>query len=116
MNEMAPVLYRNFTARNVTVSSHGPNNDGCDHESSADGLIDGCTFDAGDDCNAMKRGRNSDGRRLHAPSENLIVQNCTMKDGHGGVTMGSECSGNIRNVFAQDCQMDSPNLDRVFRF
>jgi polygalacturonase len=39
-----------------------------------------------------------------------------MKDGHGGVTMGSECSGDIRNVFAQDCQMDSPNLDRVLRF
>jgi polygalacturonase len=39
-----------------------------------------------------------------------------MKDGHGGVTMGSECSGDIRNVFAQDCQMDSPHLDRVLRF
>ena len=39
-----------------------------------------------------------------------------MKDGHGGVTMGSECSGGIRSVFAQDCRMDSPNLDRVLRF
>ena len=116
MYEMHPVLCRNFTARNVTVSSHGPNNDGCDPESSVDVLIDGCTFDAGDDCIAIKSGRNADGRRLHAPSENLIVQNCTMKDGHGGVTMGSECSGDIRNVFAQECQMDSPNLDRVLRF
>ena len=79
-------------------------------------LIDGCTFDTGDDCIAIKSGRNADGRRLHAPSENIIVQNCDMKDGHGGVTMGSECSGDIRNVFAQDCRMDSPNLDRVLRF
>jgi polygalacturonase len=79
-------------------------------------LIDGCTFDTGDDCIAIKSGRNADGRRLHAPSENLIVQNCTMQDGHGGVTMGSECSGDIRNVFAQDCRMDSPHLDRVLRF
>jgi polygalacturonase len=116
MYEMHPVLCRNVTVRNVTVSSHGPNNDGCDPESSVDVLIDGCTFDTGDDCIAIKSGRNADGRRLHAPSENIIVQNCIMKDGHGGVTMGSECSGNIRNVFAQDCQMDSPHLDRVLRF
>jgi polygalacturonase len=116
MYEIHPVLCRNVTVRNVTVSSHGPNNDGCDPESSVDVLIDGCTFDTGDDCIAIKSGRNADGRRLHAPSENLIVQNCTMKDGHGGVTMGSECSGGIRNVFAQDCRMDSPHLDRVLRF
>jgi polygalacturonase len=116
MYEMHPVLCRNVTVRNVTVSSHGPNNDGCDPESSVDVLIDGCTFDTGDDCIAIKSGRNADGRRLHAPSENIIVQNCMMKDGHGGVTMGSECSGGIRNVFAQDCRMDSPNLDRVLRF
>jgi polygalacturonase len=116
MYEMHPVLCRNVIARNVRVNSHGPNNDGCDPESSVDVLIDGCTFDTGDDCIAIKSGRNGDGRRLHAPSENLIVQNCAMKDGHGGVTMGSECSGNIRNVFVQDCRMDSPNLDRVLRF
>jgi polygalacturonase len=116
MYEMHPVLCRNVTVRNVTVSSHGPNNDGCDPESSVDVLIDGCTFDTGDDCIAIKSGRNADGRRLHSPSENIIVQNCNMKDGHGGVTMGSECSGGIRNVFAQDCRMDSPNLDRVLRF
>ena len=116
MYEIHPVLCRNVTVRNVTVSSHGPNNDGCDPESSVDVLIDGCTFDTGDDCIAIKSGRNADGRRLHAPSENLIVQNCTMKDGHGGVTMGSECSGGIRNVFAQDCRMNSPHLDRVLRF
>jgi polygalacturonase len=116
MYEMHPVLCRNVTVRNVTVFSHGPNNDGCDPESSVDVLIDGCTFDTGDDCIAIKSGRNADGRRLHAPSENLIVQNCTMKEGHGGVTLGSECSGNIRNVFAQDCRMDSPHLDRVLRF
>jgi polygalacturonase len=116
MYEMHPVLCRNVTVRNVSVSSHGPNNDGCDPESSVDVLIDGCTFDTGDDCIAIKSGRNADGRRLHAPSENLIVQNCTMKDGHGGVTLGSECSGDIRNVFAQDCRMDSPHLDRVLRF
>ncbi len=116
MYEVHPVLCTNVTVRNVKVSSHGPNNDGCDPESSRDVLIEGCTFDTGDDCIAIKSGRNADGRRLHTPSENIVVQNCVMKDGHGGVTMGSECSGGIRNVFTQDCQMDSPNLDRVLRF
>jgi polygalacturonase len=116
MYEVHPVLSNNVTVRNVKVISHGPNNDGCDPESCRDVLIEGCNFDTGDDCIAIKSGRNADGRRLHTPSENIIVQNCVMKDGHGGVTMGSECSGGIRNVFAQDCQMDSPNLDRVLRF
>jgi len=115
MWELHPVLSRNVTIRNVTVSSHGPNNDGCDPESCTDVLIDGCTFDTGDDCIAIKSGRNADGRRLHAACENIIVQGCTMKDGHGGVTLGSECSGDIRNIFAQDCKMDSPHLDRVLR-
>jgi polygalacturonase len=116
MYETHPVLCKNVIVRGVTVRSHGPNNDGCDPESSVDVLIDGCTFDTGDDCIAIKSGRNADGRRINRPSENIIVQNCDMKDGHGGVTMGSECSGHIRNVFAQDCRMDSPNLDRVLRF
>jgi polygalacturonase len=116
MYEIHPVLCRNVTVRGVTVSSHGPNNDGCDPESSVDVLIDRCTFDTGDDCIAIKSGRNADGRRLNRASENIVVQNCDMKDGHGGVTMGSECSGHIRNVFAQNCRMDSPHLDRVLRF
>ena len=38
-----------------------------------------------------------------------------MKDGHGGVTIGSEISGSVRNVFAENCRMDSPNLDRALR-
>ncbi len=116
MYEMHPVLCRNVTVRNVTVSSHGPNNDGCDPESCDGVLIDGCTFDTGDDCIAIKSGRNADGRRVAKPSQNIVVQNCTMKDGHGGVTIGSECSGGARNVYARNCRMDSPNLDRVLRF
>jgi polygalacturonase len=115
MYEVHPVLCRNVTVRGLTISSHGPNNDGCDPESSSDVLIEGCTFDTGDDCIAIKSGRNRDGRRVNTPSENLIIRNCVMKDGHGGVTIGSEVSGGVRNVFAEDCRMDSPNLERVLR-
>jgi unsaturated rhamnogalacturonyl hydrolase len=79
-------------------------------------LIEDCLFDTGDDCIAIKSGRNNDGRRVATASENLIIRNCTMKDGHGGVVIGSEISGNCRNVFVENCRMDSPNLDRALRF
>ena len=115
MWEIHPVLSRNVTVRGVTVASHGPNNDGCNPESSTDVLIKDCRFDTGDDCIALKSGRNEDGRRLGVPCENVVIQGCEMKDGHGGVTIGSEISGSARNVFAEDCRMDSPNLDRALR-
>lgn len=112
---MNPVLCENVTIRGVTVSSHGPNNDGCNPESCRDVLIEHCTFDTGDDCIAIKSGRNADGRRIATPSENIIVRGCAMKDGHGGVVLGSEMSGGIRNIFVEDCQMDSPKLKRAIR-
>ena len=110
-----PVLSENITVRNVTVIGHGPNNDGCDPESCKNVLIENCYFDTGDDCIAIKSGRNADGRRVNVSSENLVVRNCTMKDGHGGVVIGSEISGSARNVFVEDCMMDSPHLDRGLR-
>jgi polygalacturonase len=115
MWELHPVLCENVTVRGVTVDSHGPNNDGCNPESCRNVLIEKCTFDTGDDCIAIKSGRNADGRRLNKPSENIVVRGCTMKDGHGGVTLGSEMSGGIRNVFVEDCFMSSPNLERAIR-
>jgi unsaturated rhamnogalacturonyl hydrolase len=114
--EIHPVLSQNVTVRGVQINTHGPNNDGCDPESSKDVLIEDCVFDTGDDCIAIKSGRDDDGRRVGVASENIIVRNCTMKDGHGGVVIGSEISGDCRNVFVEDCKMDSPNLDRALRF
>lgn len=110
-----PVESQNITVKNVTVKGLGPNNDGCDPESCKDVLIVGCDFQTGDDCIAIKSGRNNDGRRIAIPSENIIIQDCKMKDGHGGVVIGSEISGDCRNVFAENCEMDSPNLDRAVR-
>jgi polygalacturonase len=115
MWEVHPVLCENVTVRSVWISSHGPNNDGCDPESCRDVLIKNCYFDTGDDCIAIKSGRNDDGRRINVPTENVVIQGCEMKDGHGGVTIGSEISGGVRNVFAEDCRMDSPNLDHALR-
>jgi len=115
MWEINPVLCTNVTVRDVTIDSHGPNNDGCDPESSRDVLIERCRFNTGDDCIAIKSGRNADGRRINVPSENIIVRDCEMRDGHGGVTIGSEISGGVRHVYAERNRMDSPNLDRALR-
>src|SRR5579862_9430652 len=115
MWELNPVLCKNVTVRGVKINSHGPNNDGCDPECSSDVLVEQCEFDTGDDCIAIKSGRNRDGRRIAKPAENIVVRDCVMKDGHGGVSLGSECSGGIRNVFVDHCKMDSPNLQRAMR-
>ena len=118
---MHPLLSKNITVRNVKVWNEGPNGDGCDPESCENVLIEGCTFHTGDDCIAIKSGRNADGRAgatgrfVGRPSKNLIVRNCIMEDGHGGVVIGSEISGGCQNVFVENCQMDSPNLERVLR-
>jgi len=110
-----PVLSRNVTVRGVSVVSDGPNNDGCDPESSTDVLIEDAVFDTGDDCIAIKSGRNADGRRLGAPSERIVVRRCRMRAGHGGVTIGSEVSGSVRDVFVEATRMSSPRLERGIR-
>jgi polygalacturonase len=110
-----PVLSQNVSVLHVTVEGLGPNNDGCNPESSKDVLIKNCHFKNGDDCIAIKSGRNADGRRISVPSENIVVQDCVMEDGHGGVVIGSEMSGGVRNVYAEGCTMDSPKLDRALR-
>lgn len=110
-----PIKTNNMIIDGVTVNSHGPNNDGCDPEYSQNIIIRNCTFNTGDDCIAIKAGRDADGRRVGLPSKNIIVQNCKMIDGHGGVVIGSEISAGVNNVFVENCNMDSPNLDRAIR-
>lgn len=112
---MHPLFSKNITVRGVKVYNEGPNGDGCDPESCEDVLIENCIFHTGDDCIAIKSGRNADGRRNGRPSKNIIVRGCTMEDGHGGVVIGSEISAGCNNVFVENCKMDSPKLDRILR-
>ncbi len=112
---MHPLFSKNITVRGVTVRNDGPNGDGCDPESCENVLIENCVFHTGDDCIAIKSGRNGDGLRDGRPSRNIIIRGCKMEDGHGGVVIGSEISGGCENVFAENCEMDSPKLDRVLR-
>ena len=82
----------------------------CTRACSSVGYIFDCVFDTGDDCIAIKSGRNTDGRRVNVPSANLIIRDCTMRDGHAGTAIGSEISGSCSNVFVYNCEMSSPNL------
>ncbi len=110
-----PVLCTNVTVDGVETNSDGPNTDGCDPESCTDVLIEKCVFNDGDDCIAIKSGRNNDGRRVDVPAKNIIVRDCKMKNGHGGVSIGSEITGGASNIFVENCMMSSPELDQALR-
>ncbi len=98
-----PVYCDGVTVRDVTVSTHGPNTDGLNPDSCRNVLIEGCTFDTGDDCIAVNSGMNEDGWRVGRPCENIEIRNCVMNGGHGAVVIGSAMSGGVRNVYAHDC-------------
>ena len=110
-----PLHSTDITVRRVKMINDGPNGDGCDPECCNRVLIEDCFFNTGDDCIAIKSGRNRDGRERNMPSQNIIIRNCEMKNGHGGVVIGSEISGGAKNIYAHDCVMDSPELERVLR-
>jgi hypothetical protein len=110
-----PVYCTNVIVRNVTVDTTGPNTDGCDPDSCSNVLIKDNSFSDGDDCIAIKSGRDRDGQKVNIPCRNIIVQNCEFKAGHGGVAIGSETSGGVQNVFAENCHFDSPNLEMAIR-
>lgn len=110
-----PVFCENITVRDVKFNNDGPNGDGCDPESCNYVLIEDCYFNTGDDCIAIKSGRDGDARAIDIPSQNMIVRNCEMKNGHGGVVIGSEIGSGYRNLFVENCVMDSPELDRAIR-
>jgi polygalacturonase len=101
-----PLYCSDITVRNLTVHGDGPNTDGFDPDSCSNILVENCAFDTGDDCITLKSGRDKDGRRVGKPTENVIVRHCTFHHGHGTVVIGSEMSGGVRNVLAEDLTAD----------
>ena len=114
--EVNPVLCENVLVKGIHVETNLYNNDGVDPECSKNVLIEDCYFQTGDDCIAIKSGRNQDGRRLGVSAENIVIRRNRFSNGHGGITIGSEISGGVHNVFAEDNDFDSPNLDYPIRF
>jgi polygalacturonase len=103
--QLHPVLCNNVIIDGVSPNSLGPNNDGCDPESCNGVLIQNCTFNTGDDCIAIKAGRDADGRRVNVPCQNIFITHCTFQAGHGAVTIGSEMTGGVQHVFGSHLQM-----------
>jgi polygalacturonase len=107
-----PVLSQNITVRGITIRGRngGGNNDGVDPECSRDVHISGCELETGDDCIAIKSGRDVDGRRVNVPSENIVIEDCTFTfSNRGGICIGSEASGGARNIFARNCRVNPAN-------
>lgn len=106
------ILYsENVQVKNLTIrADHNIiSSDGIDVDSSRNVRITGCDIDVNDDCIAIKSGKDEDGRRVNRPAEDILVEKCRFRYGHGGVSMGSEMSGGIRNVEIRDCIMEADN-------
>ncbi|MHC4213904.1 MAG: glycoside hydrolase family 28 protein, partial [Planctomycetota bacterium] len=101
-----PIYSENVIIRNVRFKTYGPNGDGIDPDSSRNMLIENCLFDTDDDAIAIKSGRDSDGWRVNKPCENIVVRGCRFglgKECDGVVSIGSEMSGGVRNIYIHDC-------------
>ncbi|MCH9022381.1 MAG: glycoside hydrolase family 28 protein [Planctomycetes bacterium] len=112
-----PTFCTNVTIRGLVIDSHNNNNDGIDPDSCRDVLIEDCFLDQSDDCLAIKAGRDNSSWRKGRACENIVIRN--MPSNFGGIAIGSEISGGVRNVFVYDCDFDSgrvlyckSNLDR----
>jgi polygalacturonase len=109
-----PEFCTNVTVTGVTIANpKSPNTDGINPESCRFVHISDCHIAAGDDCITIKSGKDRDGRNLAAPCEDITITNCTMLAGHGGVTIGSEMSGDVRRVVVSNCVFDG--TDRGIR-
>jgi polygalacturonase len=94
-----PVDCRNLRISRVNMESLGPNNDGFDPESCDTVLVEDCSFNTGDDCIAIKSGKNRDTQ--FGATRNVVIQDSVMNSGHGGITLGSEMAGGIEHVYAR---------------
>ena len=112
-----PILCQDVVVRNVKVLNgpYTPNTDALDLESCQNGLVEGCTFSAGDDGICIKSGRNEQGRARAVPTENFLIRNCTVYRAHGGFVIGSEMSSGARNLYVQNCTFIGTDIGLRFK-
>jgi len=112
-----PLMCEDFTMRNTTVRNpwFSQNGDGIDIESCKNSIIHDSNFDVGDDAICIKSGKDKEGRDRGKPNENLIVKNCIVYHGHGGVTVGSEMSGGVRNLHVSNCTFMGTDVGLRFK-
>lgn len=111
-----PFQCENLIVKNVTVLNpwNAQNGDGIDIESCKNSVVYNSMFSVGDDGICIKSGKNKPGFVSTVPTENLIIEKCTVYRAHGGVTIGSEMSGGVKNVHVSNCTFI--NTDAGLRF
>ena len=112
-----PVLCEDVSILNVNVfnATTAQNSDALDLESCRRAIIRGCTFDVGDDGICLKSGKDAAGRRIGVPTEDVLVEGCTVYHAHGGFTVGSEMSGGVRNVRVNNCTFIGTDIGLRFK-
>lgn len=112
-----PLIVEDLVVKNITVRNpwYSQNGDGIDIESCKNVLVTNCNFDVGDDAICIKSGKNEQGRNRGIPSENLIITNNIVYHGHGGVTVGSEMSGGVKNVHVSKCTFMGTDVGLRFK-
>lgn len=97
-----PVYCENVTFKNLTIDSGA---DGIDVDSCKHVVIDGCTFETGDDCISLKSGRGEEAYTINRPCEDVRISNCTFNDRNFAcIGIGSETSAGVRNVVVEHCK------------
>jgi len=106
------VTVRNLTIRNPWYSQNG---DGLDLDSCKNVIIRGTRLDVGDDALCMKSGAGAEARKNGRPTENVLIEDCTVYHGHGGFTIGSEMSGGVRNIRVNNCVFIGTDIGLRFK-
>jgi polygalacturonase len=112
-----PLVVENLIVRNLTVRNpwYSQNGDGIDIESCKNVIVENSNFDVGDDAICIKSGKDEDGRERGIPCENLVIRNNVVYHGHGGVTVGSEMSGGVRNMHVSNCTFMGTDVGLRFK-
>ena len=112
-----PLMCEDFILRHATIRNpwYSQNGDGIDIESCKNSIIHDSSFDVGDDAICIKSGKDKEGRDRKMPNENLIVKNCVVFHGHGGVTVGSEMSSGVRNLHVSNCTFIGTDVGLRFK-
>ncbi len=112
-----PLMCKHITVRNINVRNpwYSQNGDGLDLESCKNAVIYNSTFDVGDDAICMKSGKDEDGRKRAVACENVKIFDCTVYHGHGGFVVGSEMSGDVRNIHVSDCTFIGTDVGLRFK-
>ncbi len=105
------------TIRNLTIKNpwYGTNNDGIDLDCAKNVLLENSTLDTGDDGICIKSGRDEEGRRRGVPTQDVIVNNCTVYHAHGGFVVGSEMSGGVKNMYVSNCSFIGTDIGLRFK-